>query len=42
AYHIEGLGIHLFSEIRGDYFTILGLPILPVLEELRSRSIVCR
>ncbi len=42
AYHIEGLGIHLFSEIKGDYFTILGLPILPVLEELRSRSIVCK
>ncbi len=42
AYHIEGLGIHLFSEIKGDYFTILGLPILPVLEELRRRSIVCK
>ena len=36
AYHIEGLGIHLFSEIKGDYFTILGLPVLPVLEELRA------
>jgi septum formation protein len=40
AYHIEGLGIHLFSEIKGDYFTILGLPVLPVLEELRRLSIV--
>jgi septum formation protein len=40
SYHIEGLGIHLFSEIRGDYFTILGLPVLPVLEELRRLSIV--
>jgi len=42
AYHIEGLGIHLFSEINGDYFTILGLPILPVMEELRRLSIVCK
>lgn len=42
AYHIEGLGVHLFSEIKGDYFTILGLPILPVLGELRRRGIVCK
>ena len=42
AYHIEGLGIHLFSEIKGDYFTILGLPVLPVLEELRRLSIICK
>jgi septum formation protein len=41
AYHIEGLGIHLFSEIKGDYFTILGLPVLPILEELRRLSIIC-
>ncbi len=39
AYHIEDLGIHLFSEVKGDYFTILGLPILPVLEELRRLSV---
>ena len=42
AYHIEGLGVHLFSEIKGDYFTILGLPVLPVLEELRRLSIICK
>lgn len=42
AYHIEGLGIHLFSEIKGDYFTILGLPVLPILEELRRLSIICQ
>ncbi len=42
AYHIEGLGIHLFSEIKGDYFTVLGLPVLPILEELRRLSIFCR
>ena len=40
AYHIEGLGIHLFSKIEGDYFTILGLPVLPVLDELRRLSII--
>jgi septum formation protein len=40
AYHLEGLGIHLFSEIKGDYFTILGLPILPLLEELRRLEII--
>jgi septum formation protein len=42
AYHIEGIGIHLFSEIKGDYFTILGLPVLPVLEELRRLKIVMK
>jgi septum formation protein len=40
AYHIEGLGIHLFSEVQGDYFTILGMPIIPVLDELRRLSIL--
>jgi len=42
AYHIESLGIHLFSEVKGDYFTILGLPILPVLDELRRLSILMK
>lgn len=36
AYQLEGEGIQLFSEIRGDYFTILGLPMLPLLEKLRE------
>ncbi len=36
AYQLEGEGIQLFSEIRGDYFTILGLPLLPLLEKLRE------
>lgn len=35
AYQLEGEGIHLFSEIDGDYFTILGLPMLPLLDQLR-------
>lgn len=42
AYHIEALGIHLFSQIQGDYFTILGLPILPILEELRRLDIIVK
>jgi septum formation protein len=42
AYHLEGFGIHLFSEVRGDYFTILGLPILPILEELRRLSVILK
>lgn len=36
AYQIEGEGIQLFDKIEGDYFTIVGLPLLPVLAELRS------
>lgn len=40
AYHIEGLGIHLFSEVKGDYFTILGLPVVPILDELRRISVL--
>lgn len=35
AYQIEGEGIQLFENIDGDYFTIVGLPMLPVLAELR-------
>lgn len=38
AYQLEGLGVHLFSEIEGDYFTILGLPLLPLLEFLRTEG----
>ncbi|GGF06457.1 Maf-like protein [Stappia taiwanensis] len=35
AYQLEGPGIQLFSAIDGDYFTVLGLPLLPLLGELR-------
>lgn len=35
AYQIESVGAHLFAEIQGDYFTILGLPLLPLLSFLR-------
>lgn len=40
AYEIEGLGVQLFEVIDGDYFTILGLPLLPLLSELRSCGVV--
>ncbi|NTJ08986.1 Maf-like protein [Rhizobium lusitanum] len=36
AYQLEGEGIQLFSKIDGDYFTIVGLPMLPLLQQLRE------
>jgi septum formation protein len=36
AYQFEGEGIQLFERIDGDYFTIIGLPLLPLLEKLRD------
>jgi septum formation protein len=38
SYRIEGLGSQLFSRISGDYFTILGMPLLPLLEYLRAQG----
>lgn len=35
AYQIEGQGIQLFEKVEGDHFTIVGLPLLPLLAELR-------
>ena len=40
AYQLEGLGIHLFERIEGDQFTILGLPLLPLLAFLRRERLV--
>jgi septum formation protein len=40
AYQLEGLGIHLFERIDGDHFTILGLPLLPLLAFLRSERLL--
>jgi septum formation protein len=42
AYLLEGIGSQLFEEIEGDYFTILGLPLLPLLEELRRRGVMMK
>ena len=38
GYRLEGLGAQLFSRIDGDHFTILGLPLLPLLDWLRVRG----
>ena len=40
AYRLEGPGVQLFSRIDGAFFTILGLPILPLLEFLRGHRMV--
>jgi septum formation protein len=40
AFEIEGPGIQLFDRIDGDYFAILGLPLLPLLGELRARGVI--
>lgn len=37
AYQLEGLGVQLFSKIEGDYFSILGLPLIELLAFLRDR-----
>lgn len=40
AYQLEGPGVHLFEKIDGDYFTILGLPLLPLLDYLRQEGVI--
>lgn len=40
AYKLEGLGAQLFSAIEGDFFSILGLPLLPLLDVLRDHGVV--
>ncbi|MDD1528483.1 septum formation protein Maf [Bradyrhizobium sp. WBOS7] len=40
AYQLERLGVHLFERIEGDHFTILGLPLLPLLAFLRHERLV--
>jgi len=38
AYRLEGRGIQLFAQVEGDYFAILGLPLLELLGFLRERG----
>ena len=40
AYQLEKLGIHLFEKVDGDYFTILGMPLLPLLAHFRHEKIL--
>jgi septum formation protein len=40
AYQLEGLGIHLFEKVDGDHFTILGLPLLPLLAFFRREGLI--
>ena len=38
GYQLEKLGVHLFERVEGDYFTILGMPLLPLLAFLRQQT----
>lgn len=42
AYQLEGLGAQLFERVEGDYFSVLGLPLLPLLAFLREHGIAPR
>jgi septum formation protein len=38
AHRLEGRGVHLFEHVEGDYFAILGLPLLELLGFLRTKA----
>jgi septum formation protein len=40
AYQLEGPGVQLFAAVEGDFFAVLGLPLLPLLDILRSHGVV--
>ncbi|WP_037492561.1 Maf family protein [Sneathiella glossodoripedis] len=40
AYQLEGLGAQLFNRVEGDFFSILGLPLLPLIDFLRGHKVV--
>jgi len=40
SYRLEGMGAQLFDKVEGDYFTVLGLPLWPVLAELRRAGVL--
>ncbi len=40
AYRLEGMGAQLFEAVEGDYFTVLGMPLWPVLAELRRAGVL--
>jgi len=42
CYHYEGRGAQLFDRVEGDYFSVLGLPLLPLLAALRQEGVIAR
>ncbi len=40
SYRLEGMGAQLFERVEGDYFTVLGMPLWPVLTELRRAGVI--
>ena len=40
CYHLEGRGAQLFARVEGDYFTVLGLPLIALLGFLRARGVL--
>jgi septum formation protein len=42
CYHLEGRGSQLFERVEGDYFSVLGLPLIPLLAALREQRIIGR
>ncbi|MGB6568870.1 MAG: Maf family protein, partial [Xanthobacteraceae bacterium] len=42
GYQLEGLGVQLFERVDGDYFTVLGLPLLQALDFLRREGCLAR
>lgn len=40
SYRLEGMGSQLFAAVEGDYFTVLGLPLWPILEQLRQAGVI--
>ena len=42
VFRLEGRGVQLFKSIEGSYFTILGMPLLPLLDALRTRGLIAQ